>query len=80
MSKEESRLAPVMALSCRLTADLPLPDFRVSDFLALHPGSILGSQWALTRDVPLRINGTLIGWGGIEGCGDRLAVRVTELA
>jgi len=80
VSKEENRLAPVMALTCRLTVDLPLPNFRVSDFLALHPGSIVASGWALTRDVPLCINGTEIGQGEMEGGGNRLAVRVTELA
>jgi hypothetical protein len=31
-------------------------------------------------DVPLRVNGILIGWGELEAAGARLAVRVTELA
>jgi flagellar motor switch/type III secretory pathway protein FliN len=60
--------------------DLPLPNFKVGDFLKLQAGSVVDTQWRLTRDVPLRINGTLVGWGEFEGGGSRLAVRLTELA
>lgn len=77
---EEARWQPVLGLSCQLTVDLSLPSFKVRDFLGLHPGSVLVTGWGVARDVPLRINGVLIGWGELEGAGDRLAVRVTELA
>jgi flagellar motor switch/type III secretory pathway protein FliN len=52
----------------------------VAGFLKLKPGSVLSTGWRLSRDVPLRINGTLIAWGEFEGTGGRLAVRVTEVA
>jgi flagellar motor switch/type III secretory pathway protein FliN len=32
------------------------------------------------RDVPLRVNGNVIGWSEFEVVGDTLAVRLTELA
>jgi flagellar motor switch/type III secretory pathway protein FliN len=67
-------------LPCQLAVDLPLPDFKVADFLQLHPGSVIATGWRITQDVPLRINGTLIGWGEFDGSGSRLAVRLTELA
>ncbi len=78
--KEEARWRPLLDLPCELTVDLPLPDFKVADFLALRPGSVVGTGWRLARDIPLRINGTLIGWAEFEGAGNRMAVRVTELA
>lgn len=77
---EDLRWQPVLGLPCQLTVELPLPNFKVADFLALRPGSVLGTGWQLARDIPLRINGTLIGWGEFEGAGSRLAVRLTELA
>jgi len=77
---EDPRWQPVMTLPCQLTVDLALPAFTVSDFLRLRPGSVVSTQWAIARDVPLRVNGTVIGWGELEASGQRLAVRLTELA
>jgi flagellar motor switch/type III secretory pathway protein FliN len=78
--QDEIRWQPFLRLPIRLTVDLPLPDFKVRDFLALRVGSIVGTQWGLARDVPLAVNGTFIAWGELEGAGQRLAVRATELA
>jgi flagellar motor switch/type III secretory pathway protein FliN len=82
---DESKLAewrwqPVLGLPCQLTVDLPLAHFKVADFLALQAGSVIPTEWRVNRDVPLRINGTLIAWGEFEGASGRLAVRITELA
>lgn len=77
---DEARWQPVLHLPCQLTVDLPLPAFRISDLLKLQTGSVIGTNWNLTHDVPLRINGTLIGWSEFEVVGNRLAVRLTELA
>jgi flagellar motor switch/type III secretory pathway protein FliN len=79
-NKEEARWAPVLGLPCQLTVELPLPNFKVADFLALRPGSVLSTNWRLAHDIPLRINGTLIAWAEFEGAGSRMAVRLTELA
>lgn len=76
---EDARWRPVLGLPCQLTVELPLPHFKVADFLELRTGSVLATGWQLARDIPLRINGTLIGWGEFEGAGSRLAVRLTEL-
>jgi flagellar motor switch/type III secretory pathway protein FliN len=77
---EEARWRPVLALNCRLTVDISLPHFKVADFLRLHPGTVIPTGWGIARDVPLRVNGILIGWGELEGAGSGLALRVTELA
>ena len=75
-----ARWQPVLGLSCRLTLEIAIPGFRVADFVHLSPGAIVNTNWGIARDVPLRANGILIGWGELEGAGTRLAVRVTELA
>jgi len=77
---EDPRWRPVLGLPCQLTVDLPLPNFKVADFLALQAGSVLGTGCRVAHDIPLRINGTLIAWAEFEGAGSRLAVRLTELA
>jgi len=78
--EDDPRWQPVLALPCLLTVDLPMPHFKVADFLKLQPGSVVATEWRLRQDVPLRVNGTLIAWGEFEGSGTRLAVRLTELA
>jgi flagellar motor switch/type III secretory pathway protein FliN len=77
---EDARWRPVLGLPCELTVDLSLPAFTIADILKLRSGSVLNAQWRLGRDVPLRLNGTLIGWSEFEIVGNRLAVRLTELA
>jgi len=77
---DEAKWRPLLGLACDLTVDLPLPDFRVADFLKLHSGSVISTRWRLTRDVPLRANGVLIAWVEFERSGTKLALRLTELA
>lgn len=77
---EEARWRPMLDLPCRLTVDLALPGVSVEDFLALAAGSVLNTHWGVARDLPLKINGVLIGWGELEEANNRLAIRVTELA
>jgi len=77
---EELRWRHALGLPCLLTVELPIPHFSVSDLLALHVGSVIATNWRLAHDIPLRVNGTLIGWGEFEGAGKHLAVRLTELA
>ena len=76
----ESLWQPVLGLPCQLTVDLPLSTFRVADFVRLRVGSVLATGWRTTRDIPLRVNGILIGWGEFEGAGTQLAARLKELA
>ena len=83
--KQESTSDPdpwthVIALSCQLTVDMPLPEFKVADMLRLKRGSVINSHWRLGADVPLRVNGEVIAHGEFEVVGTQLAVRLTELA
>jgi flagellar motor switch/type III secretory pathway protein FliN len=78
-SAEEERWHPVLGLACELTVELLLPDFTVSDFLKLRRTAVIDARWRLGRDIPLRLNGTLIGWVEFEVSGNHLAVRLPEL-
>jgi flagellar motor switch/type III secretory pathway protein FliN len=78
--ENDARWRPAMDVPCQLTVELAVPAFRVSDFLALRLGAVISTRRGVTGDLPLRINGTLIGWGELEGAGNHLAVRLTELA
>jgi len=70
----------VQMLMCELTVDVPLPGFRVADVLGMGRHAVLNSRWRVGNDVPLRINGELVAFGEFEVVGERLAVRLTELA
>jgi flagellar motor switch/type III secretory pathway protein FliN len=79
-TEEDSRWKPVLGLPCELSIDLPLPGFKIADLLKLRVGAVIEAHWRVGRDVPLRLNGTLIGWSEFEVVGTSLAVRLTELA
>ena len=79
-SEEDARWRPVLGLPCELSVELPLPGFTIADLLKLRAGSVINAQWRLGRDVPLRLNGMVIGWSEFEVMGNSLAVRLTELA
>jgi flagellar motor switch/type III secretory pathway protein FliN len=70
----------VLDLQCELTVDLVMPDFKIGDLLKLRQGSVINAHYRMGRDVPLCLNSTLLGWIEFELVGERLAVRLTELA
>jgi len=78
--EDDIRWRRALGLPCGLTVDLPLPDFKIADLLRLRTGSVINAHWGIGRNVPLRLNGTLLGWCEFEVVGDHLAVRLTELA
>jgi flagellar motor switch/type III secretory pathway protein FliN len=67
-------------LPCHLTVELPAHNFRVRDLLSIEPGAILDTDSLSGADLPVRANGQLIAWAEFEVVGQRLAVRLTELA
>ena len=78
--EEEARWTRVLGLPCELIVDLPLPEFKISDLLKLRNGSVINAHWRVGHDVPLRLNGLLIGSSEFEVVGNNLAVRLTDLA
>jgi flagellar motor switch/type III secretory pathway protein FliN len=72
--------AQALSLPCELTVDLALPGLKVRDLLRLERETVIDTHWQVSSDVPLRANGELIAWSEFEVVGDRLAIRLTELA
>jgi flagellar motor switch protein FliN len=71
--------AHALLLLCKLSVDLPLQGFTVSDMLRLQPGAVVSALLRVGTDVPLRVNGTLLAHGEFEVAGEQLAIRLTEL-
>jgi flagellar motor switch protein FliN/FliY len=67
-------------LPCTLALDIPVAKFTVGDLLSLTRGSIVETAYHQSSDLPLRVNGQLVGWTEFEVVGDRLAVRLTDLS
>jgi flagellar motor switch protein FliN/FliY len=67
-------------LPCTLALDLPVVKFSVGDLLSLAKGSIVETAYHQSSDLPLRVNGQLVGWTEFEVVGERLAVRLTDLS
>jgi flagellar motor switch/type III secretory pathway protein FliN len=67
-------------LPCTLALDIPVVHFTVGDLLSLTTGSIVETAYHQSSDLPLRVNGQLVGWTEFEVVGERLAVRLTDLS
>jgi len=67
-------------LPCTLALDIPVAKFTVGDLLKLTSGSIVETAYHQSSDLPLRVNGQLVGWTEFEVVGERLAVRLTDLS
>ena len=67
-------------LPCTLALDLPVVNFTVGHLLNLTKGSIVETAYHKSSDLPLRVNGQLVGWTEFEVVGERLAVRLTDLS
>jgi hypothetical protein len=76
----EDLWAEAACLPCVFTVDAPIRLFTVRDLLQLAAGAILESKNAHGADVPFFVNKQLVGWGEFEVVGQRLAIRLTELA
>jgi flagellar motor switch/type III secretory pathway protein FliN len=66
-------------LPCNLCLDIPVVNFKIADLLTLTRGSIVETSYHQSSDLPLRVNGQLVGWTEFEVVGERLAVRLTDL-
>lgn len=69
---------PLLQLPCDVTVEVVVPQLTVGTLLALNPGAVLNSQWRTNRDLPMRVNGRLLGWGEFDSGGNGLSIRVTE--
>lgn len=72
--------AAFQLLPCELSLDIPVPGFTVSSLLRLAPNDVINTKWLQGSDVPLYVNGKLIGWTEFEVIDDHLAARLTQIA
>lgn len=73
-------LARALALPCTLTLEVPVVSFTVGAMLALEVGSIVETASQQNEDLPLSVNGQLVGMVEIEVVGENLAVRLAGVA
>lgn len=67
-------------LPCELSLEIPIPNFTISMLLRLAPDDVVNTRWLQGSDVPLRVNGKLIGWTEFEVIENCLAARLTQIA
>ena len=73
-------LARAMALPCTLTLEVPVTQFSVGSLMRLAVGSIVETATQQNEDLPLTVNGQLVGLVEIEVVADRLAIRLAAVA
>jgi len=78
--KDDERWEKAWGLPCNVSIEIPALEFTVEKLLRLEPKSIVRTQWTTSANLPLKVNGELIAWCEFEVLGNRLAVRLTELA
>jgi flagellar motor switch protein FliN/FliY len=69
----------IARLPVELDVAIPVPEFRVRNLLALEPGQVIETEWALGADLPLASGQTQLAWSEFEVIESQLAVRVTRL-
>lgn len=72
-------LALLADVSLEVTAELGRSHLRVSELLALEPGSVIGLERAAGSPVDLLVNGSLFARAEVIVDDGRYAVRITEL-
>jgi flagellar motor switch protein FliM len=78
--EEHKSWSMLSRLPLLLTVRIAISPFRVRDLLALEQGQVLPTQWSQTRDVPLAVGEVRLGWSEFEVSGQRIGVRLTQLA
>ena len=76
----EDTWGPLVHLTCAITTELDVPGLTVGDVLHLVPGAILNTHWRTNRDLPLRVNGRLLGYAEFDSGDETMGVRLTEFA
>jgi flagellar motor switch protein FliN/FliY len=69
----------VARLPVELDVAIPVREFRVRNLLALEPGQVIETGWALGADMPLASGQAQLAWSEFEVIESQLAVRVTRL-
>lgn len=79
-ARVEDPWAGYLHVSASIAVDAAIVGLTVRELFRLEKGSIVATAQAVESNVPMHAGGALIGWGEFQVVGDRLAVRVAELA
>lgn len=63
-----------------MTVESPVIGLTVRELFRLEKGSIVTTSQSSETNVAVRAGGALIGWGEFQVVGEKLAVRLAELA
>jgi len=67
-------------LPCQISLQIPVPGFTVAALLRLCSGEVINTHWLQGADVPMQVNGKVVGWAEFEVIDDQLAGRITQIA
>ena len=65
-------------LPCDVVAEIPVLRFTVGDLYKLRAGLVVQTAFAVTNDIPLRVNNVAFGMGQFEMVESRIGIRITE--
>lgn len=77
---ETPNLALLSDVEVRLSVEVGATSLRIRDLLALNEGSVVELDRYSSEMLDVLVNGTLLARGEVVTIGDRLGVRVTEVA
>lgn len=77
---DASNLALLNDVEVRLSVEVGATNLRIRDLLALNEGSVVELDRYASEMLDVLVNGTLLARGEVVTIGDRLGVRVTEVA
>ena len=69
-----------LLLPCHISIEIPVPGLTVAMLLRLAPGDVIPTQTLQGSDVPMHVNGKIVGWTEFEVIEDTLAARLTQIA
>jgi flagellar motor switch/type III secretory pathway protein FliN len=67
-------------LPCRLVLETLVIDFTVASLMRLEPGAVVETKAQHNEDLPLLVNGQLVGTVKFDVTREKLAVRLTSIA
>jgi flagellar motor switch/type III secretory pathway protein FliN len=72
--------AEMLSVSARVSVEVPIVGLSVRELFRLERGSVVTSAQLSTANVPVLIGGKLVAYGEFQVVGEKLAMRVAELA
>ena len=67
-------------LPCRVTAEVAVARFTMGDLMSLEVNSVIATRTPTSADILVGVNGELVARAEMDAVGDRIAVRIAEVA